>query len=120
MGHSHEIKHQEQLVGFASSFVKSEVSYPNLSMTKPNLPTWTITINLFLSLFADCLSISRSFINPATMAQFRAKKLDLGCYVNVRIIRDHTKRSVALLQQAGVVAHFIQKSIRTVRDRTVH
>ncbi|KAI4258899.1 MAG: hypothetical protein LQ352_001012 [Teloschistes flavicans] len=28
------------------------------------------------------------------MAQFRAKKLDLGCYINVRIIRDHTKRKV--------------------------
>jgi small subunit ribosomal protein S14 len=28
------------------------------------------------------------------MAQFRAKKLDLGCFVNVKIIRDHTKRKV--------------------------
>ncbi|KAF2839006.1 glucocorticoid receptor-like (DNA-binding domain) [Patellaria atrata CBS 101060] len=28
------------------------------------------------------------------MAQFRAKKLDLGCFVNVRNIRDHTKRKV--------------------------
>ncbi|KAI4203061.1 MAG: hypothetical protein LQ350_002109 [Teloschistes chrysophthalmus] len=28
------------------------------------------------------------------MAQFRAKKLDLGCYINVRVIRDHTKRKV--------------------------
>jgi hypothetical protein len=25
---------------------------------------------------------------------FRAKKLDLGCFVNTRIIRDHTKRKV--------------------------
>ncbi|KAI9668322.1 MAG: 40S ribosomal protein mrp2, mitochondrial [Trizodia sp. TS-e1964] len=25
---------------------------------------------------------------------FRAKKLDLSCFVNVRIIRDHTKRKV--------------------------
>ena len=23
---------------------------------------------------------------------FRAKKLDLGCYVNIKVIRDHTKR----------------------------
>jgi len=28
------------------------------------------------------------------MAQFRAKKLDLGCFVNIGIIRDHTKRKV--------------------------
>ncbi|KAF2229871.1 glucocorticoid receptor-like (DNA-binding domain) [Viridothelium virens] len=28
------------------------------------------------------------------MAQFRAKKLDLGCFVNARVIRDHTKRKV--------------------------
>ncbi|KAI9164000.1 Pre-mRNA-splicing factor CWC25 [Paramyrothecium foliicola] len=28
------------------------------------------------------------------MSMFRAKKLDLGCYVNVRVIRDHTKRKV--------------------------
>ncbi|ORY19683.1 Arb2 domain-domain-containing protein [Clohesyomyces aquaticus] len=28
------------------------------------------------------------------MAQFRAKMLDIGCYVNIRNIRDHTKRKV--------------------------
>lgn len=28
------------------------------------------------------------------MSQFRAKKLDLGGFVNVRILRDHTKRKV--------------------------
>ncbi|KAF2861517.1 40S ribosomal protein S14 [Piedraia hortae CBS 480.64] len=28
------------------------------------------------------------------MAQFRAKKLDLGCFINARVIRDHTKRKV--------------------------
>ncbi|KEF58541.1 uncharacterized protein A1O9_06467, partial [Exophiala aquamarina CBS 119918] len=27
-------------------------------------------------------------------APFRAKKLDLGAFVNIRIIRDHTKRKV--------------------------
>lgn len=26
------------------------------------------------------------------MAHFRSKKLDLGCFINIRIIRDHTKR----------------------------
>ena len=28
------------------------------------------------------------------MAQFRAKKLDLSCFINVRVLRDHTKRKV--------------------------
>jgi len=32
--------------------------------------------------------------NSPKMSQFRAKKLDLGCFVNIRVIRDHTKRKV--------------------------
>jgi hypothetical protein len=28
------------------------------------------------------------------MAMFRSKKLDLGCFVNIKVIRDHTKRKV--------------------------
>ncbi|POS71473.1 mitochondrial 40S ribosomal protein MRP2 [Diaporthe helianthi] len=28
------------------------------------------------------------------MSMFRAKKLDLGCFLNIKIIRDHTKRKV--------------------------
>ncbi|QIW99320.1 hypothetical protein AMS68_004838 [Peltaster fructicola] len=28
------------------------------------------------------------------MSQFRPKKLDLGCFINSKIIRDHTKRKV--------------------------
>ncbi|KAI6250897.1 37S ribosomal protein MRP2, mitochondrial [Erysiphe necator] len=28
------------------------------------------------------------------MSMFRAKKLDLGCFVNVKVIRDHTKRKI--------------------------
>ena len=35
-------------------------------------------------------NFSRS--NTTTMSQFRAKKLDLAGFVNIRIIRDHTKR----------------------------
>lgn len=30
----------------------------------------------------------------ATMSMFRAKTLDLGCYVKTHVIRDHTKRKV--------------------------
>lgn len=26
------------------------------------------------------------------MSMFRAKKLDLGCFVNIKTIRDHSKR----------------------------
>lgn len=26
------------------------------------------------------------------MSMFRAKKLDLGCFTNVRVLRDHSKR----------------------------
>jgi len=28
------------------------------------------------------------------MSQFRSKVLDIGCFVNIRTIRDHTKRKV--------------------------
>lgn len=28
------------------------------------------------------------------MSMFRAKKFDLGCFVNIKVIRDHTKRKV--------------------------
>ena len=28
------------------------------------------------------------------MSQFRAKRLDLGCFTNIKNIRDHTKRKV--------------------------
>jgi len=28
------------------------------------------------------------------MSMFRSKKLDLGCFVNVKVIRDHTKRKI--------------------------
>ena len=55
------------------------------------------------------------------MAQFRAKKLDLSCYVNIRVIRDHTKRFVRPLGQAsaGILLTSIQKSVRTTRNRAV-
>ena len=49
---------------------------------------------LIFSVYAESLrtSLSRRQPNPATMSQFRAKKLDLGCFLNIKIIRDHTKR----------------------------
>ncbi|KAI4282523.1 MAG: hypothetical protein L6R38_002867 [Xanthoria sp. 2 TBL-2021] len=43
----------------------------------------------------DLPYINRDPPEPSVvMAQFRAKKLDLSCFVNVRVIRDHTKRKV--------------------------
>lgn len=33
-------------------------------------------------------------IHSPIMSMFRAKKLDLGCFVKARTIRDHTKRKV--------------------------
>jgi hypothetical protein len=36
----------------------------------------------------------RTLAATTIMSQFRAKKLDIGCYVNIRNIRDHTKRKV--------------------------
>lgn len=61
--------------------------------------TTTTTICLFLSFRQqpqNCACVNFvaypfSFLN---MSQFRAKKLDLGCYINTRILRDHTKRKV--------------------------
>lgn len=34
------------------------------------------------------------------MSQFRLKKLDLGCFINTRILRDHTKRRVFAAHEA--------------------
>lgn len=28
------------------------------------------------------------------MSMFRSKKLDLGCFINIKVMRDHTKRQV--------------------------
>lgn len=40
------------------------------------------------------LLINTTFIAICGMAQFRAKRLDLGGFINIKIIRDHTKRKV--------------------------
>lgn len=37
---------------------------------------------------------SRTVLAIASMSQFRAKKLDIGCFAKIRNIRDHTKRKV--------------------------
>jgi len=42
------------------------------------------------------LTVDSNTANPtaktAKMSFFRSKKLDLGCFVNIKTIRDHTKR----------------------------
>lgn len=40
------------------------------------------------------LRLAIASTTAVAMSQFRAKKLDIGCFVNIRNIRDHTKRKV--------------------------
>lgn len=44
------------------------------------------------------------------MSMFRAKKLDLGCFVNIKVIRDHTKRKVYEKHEAE---RYVRPSDRT-------
>jgi hypothetical protein len=39
------------------------------------------------------------------MSMFRSKKLDLGCFLNVKVIRDHTKRKVFAGHETERFAH---------------
>ena len=43
---------------------------------------------------AQAFAIRDRLPSTFNMAQFRAKKLDLGCFTNIKVIRDHTKRKV--------------------------
>jgi hypothetical protein len=43
---------------------------------------------------AFILSILLDISAYRIMAAFRSKKLDLGCFITIRNIRDHTKRKV--------------------------
>jgi hypothetical protein len=43
---------------------------------------------------STALLINTPFVAICGMAQFRAKRLDLGGFINIKIIRDHTKRKV--------------------------
>lgn len=50
-----------------------------------------------LNLNAGSSTFHRASIAPgaiAIMSQFRAAKLDIGCFAKIRNIRDHTKRKV--------------------------
>lgn len=40
------------------------------------------------------ISTSQHLDNSPKMSMFRAKTLDLGCFIKSRTIRDHTKRKV--------------------------
>ena len=40
------------------------------------------------------LNIADCALTIAIMSQFRAAKLDIGCFAKIRNIRDHTKRKV--------------------------
>ena len=56
------------------------------------------------------------------MAQFRAKKLDLSCYINVRVIRDHTKRCVEnsrLFLYTALAYNLLEKYSSSMRQRGI-
>jgi len=53
-----------------------------------------ITITTNLSLRNPRPYLRYLLPTPPNMSMFRAKKLDLGCFVNIKVIRDHTKRKV--------------------------
>jgi hypothetical protein len=44
--------------------------------------------------FIDFWQASHYNYSVANMSQFRAAKLDIGCFAKIRNIRDHTKRKV--------------------------
>ncbi|KAK3048977.1 hypothetical protein LTR09_009631 [Extremus antarcticus] len=55
------------------------------------------------------------------MAQFRAKKLDLGCFINIKNIRDHTKRKVFQDNEPERFAHLqwlqsLSSTLKRVED----
>jgi hypothetical protein len=54
------------------------------------------------------------------MSQFRAAKLDIGCFANIRNIRDHTKRKVFMENEPERYApnFFTQQDARLMRSQT--
>ncbi|OAA60424.1 Ribosomal protein S14 [Niveomyces insectorum RCEF 264] len=50
---------------------------------------------------------------------FRPKKLDLGCFVNIRVIRDHSKRLMYERHEAErqALRHIIRNTTLPVRTR---
>lgn len=55
-------------------------------MVRPNTPPRPLQISIYTPQYKERYS------QPFTMAMFRAKKLDISGYINIKIIRDHTKR----------------------------
>ncbi|KAK5662822.1 hypothetical protein OQA88_6233 [Cercophora sp. LCS_1] len=55
------------------------------------------------------------------MSMFRAKKLDLGCYVNTRIIRDHSKRKAfeAAEPERQALRYIIRNTTLPARTRAI-
>ena len=46
------------------------------------------------SIIIECFKTQQLIPPSAIMSQFRAAKLDIGCFAKIRNIRDHTKRKV--------------------------
>lgn len=52
------------------------------------------------------------------MSQFRAKKLDLGCFVNAKVIRDHTKRKVFVKNEPERLDETTCFTVSFITDKT--
>ena len=59
------------------------------------------------------------YLSSSTMSHFRSKKLDLSCFINAKVIRDHTKRCAtrrchSLFQCTDAIA---EKSLNVTRQK---
>lgn len=68
------------------------VGVPSSKIEPSSLKSCTVS-NTNNSAVAQILTLSSQH-SAVAMPQFRAKRLDLGGFVNAKIIRDHTKRKV--------------------------
>lgn len=61
---------------------------------RPNLTQRPFCEAIGLSCLVSSPSSHTTQTPPPTMSHWRAKTLDLGCFVGSRVVRDHTKRTV--------------------------
>ena len=65
-----------------------------------------------LHLASLAIEYPKTYLSPcasapiAKMSMFRAKKLDIGCFINIKVIRDHTKRKVFAEHEAERYGQF--------------
>jgi hypothetical protein len=80
-----------------------EHRFPNWEFVDSGFAAWSRSISAAIStvyssdrqaeaLLQGYLRLAHTY--NAIMSMFRSKKLDLGGFVNIKVIRDHTKRKV--------------------------